>query len=118
MALAFDLLILLGSSGCSRRGDGWRRMSGLAHPVLASFSGAIEFIFTPQTSNVTGGKKVGGLDQVIELTLNQLELTVFGLLLSLLIALPARPLPGPPGRRRDCSRSALGNAGRAIPSWR
>ncbi|HWN72564.1 MAG TPA: hypothetical protein VNN15_02020, partial [Solirubrobacterales bacterium] len=60
----------------------------LATPVFASFGGAIEFIFTPQTSNVTGGNTVGGLDQVIELTLAQLEVTVLALALSLLIALP------------------------------
>jgi hypothetical protein len=29
-------------------------------PILASIGGAIEFIFTPQASNVTGGKAVGG----------------------------------------------------------
>ena len=57
-------------------------------PCRLSFGGAIEFIFTPQTSNVTGGKKVGGIDQVIELTLNQLEVTLLALLLALLIALP------------------------------
>ena len=61
----------------------------IAAPVLASFGGAIEFIFTPQTSNVTGGNTVGGIDQVIELTFAQLEVTVLALLLALLIALPA-----------------------------
>ena len=62
--------------------------SSLLSPPLASIQGAIEFIFTPQTSNVTGGKTVGGIDQVIELTLSQLELTVFALLLSLVVAMP------------------------------
>ena len=57
-------------------------------PPLASIQGAIEFIFTPQTSNVTGGKTVGGIDQVLELLLNQLELTVFALALSMIVALP------------------------------
>jgi osmoprotectant transport system permease protein len=89
-------------------------VSGLAHPVFASFTGAIEFIFTPQTSNVTGGKKVGGIDQVIELTLNQLELTLFGLLLALLIALPLGLYLGHRGVGETFA-VALGNAGRAIP---
>ena len=37
---------------------------------------------------MTGGKTVGGIDQVIELTLNQLELTVLALALALVVALP------------------------------
>jgi hypothetical protein len=60
-----------------------------AAPVLASFGGAFEFIFTPQSSSVTGGKGVGGIDQVIELTLAQLEVTLLALALALVIALPA-----------------------------
>lgn len=60
----------------------------LSSPPLASIQGAIEFIFTPQTSNVTGGKTVGGIDQVLELLVNQLELTIFALALAMIIALP------------------------------
>jgi osmoprotectant transport system permease protein len=89
-------------------------MNALAHPVLASFVGAVEFIFTPQTSNVTGGKKVGGLDQVIELTLNQLELTLFGLAAALLIALPVGLYLGHKGVGETLA-VAVGNAGRAVP---
>lgn len=86
----------------------------LPHPILASFGGAIEFIFTPQTSNVTGGKKVGGPDQVIELTLNQLELTVFGLLLALVVALPLGLYLGHRGVGETFA-VATGNVGRAVP---
>ena len=64
-------------------------IASIPAPVVASFGGAIEFIFTPQTSNVTGGHAVGGLSQVIELTITQLEVTALALMLALLIALPA-----------------------------
>jgi len=84
------------------------------HPVLASIGGAIEFIFTPQTSNVTGGKEVGGIDQVVELTLNQLELTVLALALSLVVALPVGLYLGHRGTGQLFA-IAIGNAGRAVP---
>jgi osmoprotectant transport system permease protein len=83
-------------------------------PVLASFGGAIEFIFSPQTSNVTGGKTVGGIDQVIELTFNQLEVTLLALALALVIALPVGLFLGHRGTG-ELAAIGLGNAGRAIP---
>lgn len=89
-------------------------MNALAYPVLASFVGAAEFIFTPQTSNVTGGKKVGGFSEVMELTLNQLELTLFGLTLALIIALPIGLYLGHRGVGETFA-VAIGNAGRAVP---
>lgn len=86
----------------------------VTHPVLASIEGAIEFIFTPQDSSVTGGKKVGGIEQVVELTLNQLELTVLALALALLVALPLGLYLGHRGTG-ELFAIAVGNAGRAIP---
>ncbi|HUB98786.1 MAG TPA: ABC transporter permease [Solirubrobacterales bacterium] len=86
----------------------------LVHPLFASFGGAIEFIFTPQTSNVTGGKTVGGIDQVIELTINQLEVTVLALALAIVIALPAGLFFGHRGKG-ELIAIGLGNTGRAIP---
>jgi osmoprotectant transport system permease protein len=83
-------------------------------PPFASFGGAFEFIFTPQTSNVTGGKAVGGLSQVIELTLAQLEVTVLALALALVIALPAGLYFGHRGTG-ELLAIGLGNAGRAVP---
>lgn len=88
-------------------------MSGL-HPVLASFGSAIEFIFEPQTSNVTGGKKVGGFDRAVELMLGQLEVTALALLVALVIALPVGLYLGHRGRG-ELLAVGLGNAGRAIP---
>jgi len=81
----------------------------LAFPVVA-----FEFIFTPQSSNVTGGKTVGGIDQVVELTINQLELTVLALVLSLLVALPLGLYLGHRGTG-ELVAIGVGNAGRAIP---
>ncbi|MGN6253700.1 MAG: ABC transporter permease [Solirubrobacterales bacterium] len=89
-------------------------MSGLAQLPLGSIGGAIEFILTPQNSNVTGGNKVGGIDQVVELTLNQLELTVLALALSLLVALPIGLYFGHRGSG-ELLAVGLGNAGRAVP---
>ncbi len=81
---------------------------------LGSIEGAIEFIFEPQPSNVTGGRLVGGFDQTLELALTQIELTVFALVLSLLVALPAGLYLGHKGVG-ELLAVGLGNAGRAIP---
>ena len=90
-------------------------MSGLVpHPLFASVEGAIEFIFTPQYSNVTGGKKVGGIDQVIELMINQLQVTIFALAIALVVAMPIGLYLG---HRHKFETLALvvGTAGRGIP---
>jgi osmoprotectant transport system permease protein len=86
----------------------------LPHLPLGSIQGAIEFIFTPQPSNVTGGKMVGGFDQTMELALTQLEVTVFALLLSLAVALPAGLWLGHKGVG-ELVAIGVGNSGRAIP---
>jgi osmoprotectant transport system permease protein len=82
--------------------------------VPASIGGAIEFIFEPQSSNVTGGKKVGGLEQVIELTVNQLEVTIFALALATVVALPIGLYLGHRGVG-ELFAVGLGNVGRAVP---
>lgn len=88
-------------------------MTALASP-LASIGGAIEFVFEAQPSNVTGGKLVGGLSQTVELALTQLEVTVFALALSLVVALPVGLWLGHRGTG-ELFAIALGNAGRGIP---
>ncbi len=89
--------------------------AALLPPFLpASIGGAIEFIFEPQSSNVTGGKKVGGLEQVIELTLNQLEVTLLALALATAIALPIGLYLGHRGIG-ELFAVGLGNVGRAVP---
>lgn len=92
-------------------------MSGLASllPSAAySFGGAFEFIFSEQTSNVTGGNKVGGIDQVLELAATQIEVSILALLLALLIALPVGLYFGHRGSG-ELIAVGIGNAGRAIP---
>jgi osmoprotectant transport system permease protein len=86
----------------------------LGSPSLASFTGAFEFIFTPRSSNVTGGNEVGGLSQVLELAATQVEVTIFALALSLAIALPIGLYFGHKGTG-ELLAVGLGNAGRAIP---
>lgn len=81
---------------------------------LASFGGAIEFIFSEQTSNVTGGEKVGGFEQAVELTLKQLEVTALALTLALIVALPLGLYLGHRGRG-EVVLVGLANAGRALP---
>lgn len=88
-------------------------MSWLQPPV-ASFGGAIEFIFSEQTSNVTGGKKVGGFDQALELMLKQLEVSLLALALALAIALPLGLYLGHRGKG-ELAIVGLLNAARAIP---
>lgn len=86
----------------------------LTQPAAASIQGAVEFIFTPQGSNVTGGRSVGGIDQVIELTLTQLEVTLLALALALVVALPIGLYLGHRGVG-ELLAIGVGNAGRAIP---
>jgi osmoprotectant transport system permease protein len=81
---------------------------------LGSIGGAIEFVFQAQPSSVTGGKEVGGLTQTIELALNQLEVTVLAVALSMAIALPIGLYLGHRGVG-EMLAVALGNAGRAVP---
>ena len=87
----------------------------LLPPFLpASIGGAVEFIFEPQSSNVTGGKEVGGLAQVIELTITQLEVTAIALAISMAVALPIGLYLGHRGVGETLA-IGLGNVGRAVP---
>jgi len=81
---------------------------------LASFGGAIDFIFTPQESNVTGGNKVGGFDKCLELVVGHLEVTFLALALALIVALPIGLYLGHRGKG-ELLAVGIGNAGRAIP---
>jgi osmoprotectant transport system permease protein len=81
---------------------------------FASFEGAIEFILTPQKSNVTGGREVGGFDKCMELVVGHLTVTFLALALALLIALPLGLYLGHRGKG-ELLAVGIGNAGRAIP---
>jgi osmoprotectant transport system permease protein len=86
----------------------------ISTPPLGSFGGALEFIFTPQNSNVTGGNKVGGFEKSMELVLKHLEVTVVALALALIIALPIGLYLGHRGKG-ELLAVGIGNAGRAVP---
>ena len=86
----------------------------LPHPLFAGFTGAFEFIFSKQESDVTGGKKVGGFEKVIELALTQIEVSLLALLLACLVAIPVGLYFGHKGKG-ELIAVGIGNAGRAIP---
>ncbi|HYH53104.1 MAG TPA: ABC transporter permease [Solirubrobacterales bacterium] len=81
---------------------------------MAGFGGALEFIFSPQSSNVTGGKSVGGLEQSLDLALKQLEVTGLAMAVALIIALPLGLYLGHKGKGEQVL-VGVANAGRAIP---
>lgn len=84
------------------------------HPLFAGFGGAVEFIFHKQVSNVTGGHKVGGFEQVLELALRQIEVSVVALLLAMAVAIPIGLYLGHKGTGETLA-IGLGNASRAVP---
>jgi osmoprotectant transport system permease protein len=84
------------------------------HPFFAGFGGALEFIFHKQVSNVTGGHKVGGFDQVLELALRQIEVSVCALLVAMVVAIPIGLYFGHKGAG-EALAIGLGNASRAVP---
>ncbi|MBS1886352.1 MAG: ABC transporter permease [Actinobacteria bacterium] len=86
----------------------------LPHPFFAGFGGAIEFIFNEQESTVTGGKKVGGIEQVLELAWTQIEVSLLALALAILIAVPVGLYFGHKGTG-ELVAVGIGNAGRAVP---
>jgi osmoprotectant transport system permease protein len=90
-------------------------MSALTfHPVLAGFGGAFEFIFHKQVSNVTGGHKVGGFEQVLELSLKQIEVSALALVVAIVVAIPIGLYFGHKGAG-ELVAIGLVNASRAVP---
>jgi osmoprotectant transport system permease protein len=89
-------------------------LAALIPGAAYSFGGAFDFIFSEQTSKVTGGNKVGGIDQVLELAATQIEVSVLALLLALVVALPIGLYFGHRGTG-ELVAVGLGNAGRAVP---
>jgi len=80
---------------------------------LGTFGDAIDFIFNEQNS-ILAGEPVGGLDQVGELMLKQIEVSALALAVALLIAFPIGVYLGHHGKG-EMVAIAIGNAGRAIP---
>jgi osmoprotectant transport system permease protein len=89
-------------------------LASLPHPVFAGFTGAFEFIFSKQESSVTGGKKVGGLEQVLELAWTQIYVSLLALALAIVIAVPVGLYFGHRGAG-ELLAVGIGNAGRAVP---
>src|SRR5205085_9341647 len=80
---------------------------------LGLFGHAINFIFNGQEAQ-TGGVHVGGLDNIIQLTLTQLKVTALATGVGLAIAFPAGVVLGHFGRGELIAVGA-GNVGRALP---
>jgi osmoprotectant transport system permease protein len=90
-------------------------MSALAlRAPLADFGGAFEFIFHKQVTNVTGGHKVGGFHQVLELALRQIEVSLLALAVAIIVAVPIGLYFGHKGTG-ELVAIGLGNASRAVP---
>jgi osmoprotectant transport system permease protein len=81
---------------------------------VGDFGNAIEFIFNPQETRFTGGREVGGLDEVRELTLTHLELSLVALAIAIGIALPLGAIMGHYGRG-EAFAVTLGNSARGVP---
>jgi osmoprotectant transport system permease protein len=81
--------------------------------ALGLFGDAFEFTFHQREAE-SGGVMVGGLDQIGELALRQLEVTLIALGVSVLLALPAGLLLGH-FRKGEFLAVTAGNASRAIP---
>lgn len=81
---------------------------------LDPFTGALDFIFNGQEAGIAGRGTVGGLDQVGDLTLDHLEVSMLALAGSLVIAMPVGIWLGHRGKGELLAVS-IGNAGRAVP---
>ena len=81
---------------------------------LSAFGDAFQFIFEGQGSLTTGGREVGGPEQVIDLTLDHLKVTFLALGACVIVALPTGLILGHIGKGETFA-IAFGNAGRAVP---
>jgi osmoprotectant transport system permease protein len=82
--------------------------------LLGGFGGAFEFILHKQSSNVTGGNKVGGLEKTLELVWTQIYVSALALALAMVIAIPVALYFGHRGKG-ELIAVGIGNAGRAVP---
>jgi osmoprotectant transport system permease protein len=95
-------------------GEGGGMSATLLPHLLGGFGGAFEFILHKQSSNVTGGNKVGGLDRTLELVWTQIYVSVLALALAIVIAIPVALYFGHRGKG-ELIAVGIGNAGRAVP---
>jgi osmoprotectant transport system permease protein len=83
--------------------------------VFTDFGNAIEFIFTSRGSQLDPNTQVGGLSEILDLTLNHLALSVASVALGALVAIPLGLYLGHKGRGEFAAINAS-NVGRAVPT--
>jgi osmoprotectant transport system permease protein len=81
--------------------------------VFDSFSGAVDFIFSPRDEVGVGGE-VGGLDQVAEFLWTHVWISALALAVAVALTLPIGVYLGHRGSG-ELLAVAVGNAGRAVP---
>ena len=86
----------------------------MTFPLASLFADAIEFIFVPRES-VTGGVQVGGIGEIAALTANHMLLSVAGVAVACVIALPLGLWLGHIGKGEFVAIS-VSNVGRAVPT--
>lgn len=80
---------------------------------FGAFADAFDFVVSGREAQ-TGGIRVGGPDQVLELATTQLEVTILALAVAITLALPVGLALGHFGRGEFLAVS-IGNGGRAVP---
>jgi osmoprotectant transport system permease protein len=95
-------------------GEGGVVSASLLPHLFGGFGGAFEFILHKQSSNVTGGNKVGGFDRTLELVWTQIYVSALALVLAMVVAIPVALYFGHRGRG-ELIAVGIGNAGRAVP---
>jgi osmoprotectant transport system permease protein len=79
------------------------------------FGGAIEFLFKPQPSQLDPNTEVGGVSEMLDLTLKHIVLSVSSLALGIAVALPLGLYLGHHGKGEFAAIN-ISNVGRAVPT--
>jgi osmoprotectant transport system permease protein len=79
------------------------------------FGGAIEFLFKPQPSQLDPNTEVGGISEMLSLTLKHIALSVSSLALGIAVALPLGLYLGHHGKGEFAAIN-ISNVGRAVPT--
>ena len=90
-------------------------MSALLASFLSDFGGAIEFLFKAQPSQLDPGTQVGGVSEMLSLTLKHIALSTSAVAVGTAIAVPLGLYLGHRGKGEFAAINAS-NVGRAIPT--